>query len=121
MSDSPAPPRSRKQPLFFALRAFLRKEGGHVRNNPWTYAFKLYKPLKLERKLIAGWPAFSTGCGVFSTGLPIFSTGGVFGYTSYLSIYLSIFKGRRRIKEGGKAETRIHGLAELPIFSSTGF
>lgn len=125
--SAPRTPQRANAAAFFCASRSFPKEGGHVRQIPWISASRALKSLKLEQKLIAGYPEISTGCPVFSTGLAISSTGLFSRSRGSISLYLSLLKEERREKEGvigGEGNPRveraayflIHGLAP----SSTG-
>ena len=120
ITTNPRTPHERKQPLFFALRAFLEKEGGHAPFNPWIYASGALKLLIVDRNAPTGLGHLSTCLLLSSTGWLILSTQAIFRATVHLYIYLFILKRRRREEEAGKVKTAIHGFLHLPIFSSTG-
>lgn len=121
ITNAPRTPNKRKRPLFFALRAFPQKEGGRMRANPWISAYSAHKSLIVEQNAPTDCTVFSTGCDNLSTDCTVFSTGAVFVLLRRLSIYLSIFKEERERRRAPEKNKGIHGLAQLLIFSSTGY
>jgi hypothetical protein len=119
LPTNPPYPLKGKQPLFFALRAFLRGKGGGARFNPWIYASGALKSLIVDRNAPTGFLLLSTCLHSLSTGLAHISTYVIFATAAPLSIYLFILKRRRRREEAESKKAGIHGFSHLPIFSST--
>jgi len=115
---------SRRHPApqkIFCPRWLAEKVGGGVRNNPWIISLFYPKSLIAEANATTGRPPFSTGRPLISTVSPVFSTGAVSPSTFNLSLYPIEKKEEERKPEGKNVGWPIHGLAQLPIFSSTGF
>lgn len=113
-------PRPAPQKIF-CPRRLAKKVGGRGRSNPWIISLFYPKSLILEKSGPTGRPSFSTGLGSFSTDCPVFSTGAFSRSTSFLSLYPIEKKEEEKSRKGKSEGSPIHGLAELPIFSSTGY
>jgi len=117
----PRTPLKETLPRFFCAPRSSVKIGGGVRANPWIYASDAAKLLIVEQNAPTGCIIFSTGCGFKSTGCLFFSTCPFFLVLWWFFIYLSLLKKKKRRDKALERKNGIHGLAHLPIFSSTGY
>lgn len=105
----------------FCPRRFRQKVGRGSRANPWIIMLFYPKSLIPEAHATTGLGPFSTGLCLISTGCPDFSTVALFGSTLSFSLYPIEKKEEEKSRKGKSEGSPIHGLAELPIFSSTGY
>jgi hypothetical protein len=117
----PRTPLEGKLPLFGARSAFLPKGWGACAQRPVDFAVYFHKSLMLERN-------HPTGCGVFSmcraptsTYRPISSTSAFLRFWRAISLYLSLFKKKRRRKYRAYKKSIIHGFEQLLKKASTGY
>jgi hypothetical protein len=116
---NPRTPLREKLPLFFgATRPFPKGMGGSG-ENPWISASGATKCLIVEQNAPTSTRVISTDLSLLSTDLSLLSTRRFFGLLRPASLYLSLLKEERERRERAKKNKGVHGLAALPIFSST--
>lgn len=121
MTTLPRTPSEGKLPLFWRAARFFPKGWGRCARKSVDCGGFFAKSLMLEQKCPTGFSVFSTGCASASTGCSVLSTDAVFWFRRPVSLYLSLFKKKKRRKEGLKGKTLIHGFEQLLKKVSTGF
>jgi hypothetical protein len=116
----PRTPLKEKLPFPGALRAFFVKGSGACRKKPVDCCVFLRKSLMLEQNLPTGWVRFYTGLVTASIFSLISSTNAFFGFSRFISLYLSLFKEEEEEEEGINKRNLIHRIEQLPKKASTG-
>jgi hypothetical protein len=116
---NPRTPLREKLPLFFGAARPFQKGRGRSGENPWISASGATKCLIVEQNAPTSTRVISTDLSLLSTDLSLLSTHRFFGLRRLASLYLSLLKEERERREGAEKNKGVHGLAALPIFSST--